>query len=44
MDQSKKHKTKAKEIRLTTGCNDVLVIVPWNWSLDHYTLILYMRK
>lgn len=39
-----KKKKKKKSTVLTTGCNDVLVIVPWNWPLNHYSLVFYRRE
>lgn len=29
---------------LTTGCNDILVIVPWNRPLNHNSLVFYRRE
>lgn len=29
---------------LTTGCNDILVVVPWNWPLNHNSLVFYRRE
>jgi hypothetical protein len=29
---------------LTTRCNNILIIVPWDWPLNHHPLSFYKRQ